>query len=59
MNAITMVGIVGSPRKGKNTDVPVQQVLAGGQSGGARTEKIYLGHLARQPCQACRKHGSL
>ena len=55
MGAITMVGIVGSPRKGKNTDVLVQKVLEGGRSEGPLTDKIYLDDLGVQPCQACRK----
>ena len=47
------VGIVGSPRKGMNTDTLVTKVLEGAQSVGAQTEKIYLNDLQIKPCQAC------
>ena len=40
-----VVGIVGSPRKGMNTDTLVTEVLKGAQSVGAGTEKIYLNDL--------------
>ena len=49
------MGIVGSPRKGMNTDTLVTQVLEGALSRGAQTEKIYLNDLEIKPCQACDK----
>jgi multimeric flavodoxin WrbA len=51
--ALKMVGIVGSPRKGMNTDTLVTKVLEGARSLGAATEKIYLNDLEIKPCQAC------
>jgi multimeric flavodoxin WrbA len=48
-----VVGIVGSPRKGMNTDTLVTKVLEGALSKGAATEKIYLNDLEIKPCQAC------
>lgn len=48
-----VVGVVGSPRTGKNTDTLVDQVLQGAVSRGAEIEKIYLNDLAIRPCQAC------
>lgn len=48
-----VLGIVGSPRKGGNTDVLVSQVLAGARSLGAETEKLYLDDLSISPCRAC------
>ncbi len=48
-----VIGLVGSPRKGKNTDTLVDRVLAGAASKSATTEKIYLGDQAIRPCQAC------
>jgi N-acetylglutamate synthase-like GNAT family acetyltransferase len=48
-----VVGIVGSPRKGMNTDTLVTQALAGARSVGAETAKIYLNDLEIRPCQAC------
>lgn len=51
---MNVVGIVGSPRKGRNTDVLVQAVLDGCERRGAAVEKIYLQELSIQPCRACR-----
>ncbi|HIQ01232.1 MAG TPA: flavodoxin family protein [Anaerolineales bacterium] len=48
-----VVGIVGSPRKGMNTDTLVTRALEGARSVGAETEKIYLNDLEIRPCQAC------
>ncbi len=50
---LQVVGIVASPRKGKNTDTLVTRVLEGSRSVGAETEKIYLNDLDIRPCQAC------
>ncbi len=49
-----VIGIVGSPRKGENTDLLVQAVLEGCARKGAVTERIYLDELSIRPCQACR-----
>lgn len=51
-----ILGLVGSPRKGKNTDQLVQKVLDGAKDAGAKTTKIYLNDLKIKPCQACKKH---
>lgn len=51
-----ILGLVGSPRKGKNTDCLVQSVLDGAKDVGAKTTKIYLNDLKIKPCQACDKH---
>ncbi len=51
-----ILGLVGSPRKGKNTDSLVQKVLDGAKAMGAKTTKIYLNDLKIKPCQACAKH---
>jgi len=52
---LKVVGIIGSPRKGKNTDTLVTKALDGASSVGAKTEKIYLNDLDILPCQACEK----
>ena len=44
-----VVGFVGSPRKGGNTDTLVEQVLAGAADAGHETEKIYLADHALTP----------
>ncbi|MFZ2331249.1 MAG: flavodoxin family protein [Atribacterota bacterium] len=50
---VKVVGIIGSPRKGMNTDTLVSRTLEGAKSSGADTEKIYLNDLKILPCQAC------
>ena len=55
-----VLGIVGSPRRGGNTDTLVKEVLAGAQAAGAQTEKIMLTDLEIRPCKgcwACHTHG--
>jgi multimeric flavodoxin WrbA len=48
-----VLGVVGSPRKGGNTDILVDSVLAGARAAGARVEKVMLSDLSIAPCQAC------
>lgn len=48
-----VLGIVGSPRLGGNTDSLVDEVLAGAEEAGASTEKVILNKLDIKPCQAC------
>jgi multimeric flavodoxin WrbA len=48
-----MLGIVGSPRRGGNTETLVDQVLRGAQEAGARVEKVILSELDIAPCRAC------
>jgi len=55
-NGIHILGLVGSPRKGKNTDYLVQSVLDGAKDSGAKVTKIYLNDLKIKPCQACSVH---
>ena len=50
-----VVGLVGSPRKGMNTDTLVSQALSGARAQGAEVQKIYLSDLSIRPCQGCRK----
>ncbi len=52
---LKIVGIIGSPRKGMNTDTLVTKALEGARSVGAEIEKIYLNDLEIMPCQACKK----
>lgn len=58
MRKIHVLGLVGSPRKGKNTDKLVQSVLSGAKDRGAKVTKIYLNDLKIKPCQACLRHPS-
>lgn len=46
-------GIVGSPRRGGNTEILVDEILKGAAKAGARTEKVILSELVIGPCKAC------
>jgi multimeric flavodoxin WrbA len=48
-----VLGIVGSPRRGGNTEILVDEVLAGAAEAGALTEKVMLSMLDIGPCRAC------
>ena len=48
-----VIGIVASPRHGRNTATLVQQVLDGAQSQGAETALLYLEDYEINPCRAC------
>ncbi|MBC7217638.1 MAG: flavodoxin family protein [Candidatus Caldatribacterium sp.] len=48
-----VVGFVGSPRKGGNTQLLVERVLCGAASLGARTSIYFLNELNIRGCQAC------
>ena len=48
-----VLGIVGSPRIRGNTDILVDEVLAGAKEAGASVEKVILNKLEIKPCQAC------
>ncbi len=50
---LRVLGIVGSPRQGGNTDILVDQVLTGAEEMGALIEKVILNKLNINPCQAC------
>lgn len=48
-----VLGIVGSPRRGGNTDVLVDEVLAGAKAAGAEISKVLLDELDIRPCKGC------
>jgi multimeric flavodoxin WrbA len=48
-----VLGIVGSPRRGGNTETLVDEVLRGAADTGALVEKVILTDLNIAPCQAC------
>ena len=48
-----VLGIVGSPRRGGNTEILLDEVLRGAQEAGARVGKVFLNDLDIAPCQAC------
>lgn len=50
---VRVLGIVGSPRRGGNTEALVDEVLRGAQEAGAQVEKVILSKLDIGPCRAC------
>jgi len=48
-----ILGIMGSPRRGGNSEILLDQALAGARSAGADTEKIVLSLLNIQGCTHC------
>ncbi len=53
INQRRMLGIVGSPRRGGNTETLVDEVLRGAEEAGALVEKVILSELDIAPCRAC------
>jgi multimeric flavodoxin WrbA len=51
---VKVLAFVGSPRKGGNTDVLVEEVLRGAQAKGHSAEKLYLYDYEIAPCIDCR-----
>ena len=49
-----VLGLVGSPRKGGNTDLLVSSILDGAAASGHLTEKVYLYNLDITACIDCR-----
>lgn len=49
-----ILALVGSPRKGSNTDILVEQILKGCQAKGYACEKLYLYDYEISPCIDCR-----
>jgi multimeric flavodoxin WrbA len=50
-----VLGIMGSPRIGGNSDILLDQALAGAKSAGAEVEKIILNQKKISGCQDCKK----
>ncbi|MEE8576033.1 MAG: flavodoxin family protein [candidate division Zixibacteria bacterium] len=50
---VRVLGLVGSPRKGGNTDLLIDEVLSAAEQKGASVEKIYLSKKDIAPCRAC------
>jgi len=53
MHPKQILGIIGSPRRQGNTDILVDEVLAGAEETGALAEKVILNELEIAPCQGC------
>jgi len=50
---LKVLGIAGSPRRWGNTELLLDQVLAGASNRGAQTEKVILADMQMAPCRAC------
>jgi multimeric flavodoxin WrbA len=53
--ALKVMGIFGSPRKGGNTDTLLEETLKGAEKEGAEVERVYLTEFTITPCKEC--HG--
>lgn len=49
----SVIGFVGSPRRGGNTHILVDEILRGAQEAGAAVQKVDLARLEIAPCKAC------
>ncbi|MEW5825829.1 MAG: flavodoxin family protein [Candidatus Bipolaricaulota bacterium] len=52
-DAVRVLGVVGSPREGGNTDTLVSTVLEAAESLGAKTSKLFVDRYAIAPCRSC------
>jgi len=53
MGTLNLIGISCSPRKGGNTDIMVQQVLATAKEAGVEVEMLRVADMKSSPCDAC------
>lgn len=50
-----ILALIGSPRKGSNTDLLVDEILKGSKKGGHTSKKLYLYGHKILPCVDCRR----
>lgn len=50
---MNILAIVGSPRKGGNTDILVSRIAEGAKAGGAKVDIVRLGETAIRECDGC------
>ena len=50
-----MLGLFGSPRRGGNTEILLEEVLRGAEKEGGKVERLYLSDFTITPCKEC--HG--
>ncbi|MGB9979293.1 flavodoxin family protein [Methanobacterium sp.] len=48
-----IIGFIGSPREGGNTEILVEEVLKGASEAGAETKSFNLDKMTIVPCKAC------
>lgn len=52
-NPLTLLALAGSPRRGGNTDLLLEQAMEGARSAGALVDHIVLSRLNIHPCRHC------
>jgi multimeric flavodoxin WrbA len=52
---LKVLGIFGSPRRGGNTEILLEEALKGAEKEGAEVERLHLTDFAITPCKEC--HG--
>jgi multimeric flavodoxin WrbA len=52
---VRVLGLFGSPRRGGNTEILLEEVLRGAEKEGAKVERRYLSDFTITPCKEC--HG--
>jgi multimeric flavodoxin WrbA len=52
---VKVLGIIGSPRKGGNTELLLEEALKGAEAGGAEVQRLRVSDYAITPCREC--HG--
>ena len=50
---VKIIGIIGSPRTGSNTEILIRKALESAENAGAETDLINLGLAEIEPCIAC------
>jgi multimeric flavodoxin WrbA len=50
-----ILALIGSPRRGSNTDIAVERIFAGAREKGHTSEKVYLYDYEIAPCVDCRR----
>jgi len=53
MSKVKVLGISGSPRKGRNTEALLDQALEAAEAAGAETEVLSVAELSINPCTGC------
>jgi multimeric flavodoxin WrbA len=52
---VRVLGLFGSPRRGGNTEILLEEALRGAEKEGAKVERLYLSDFTITPCKEC--HG--
>jgi len=52
---MNVLGIFGSPRRGGNTEILLEEALKGAEKEGAKVDRLYLSDFTLTPCKEC--HG--